>query len=111
MYAFQIHFDQTKRLNYVIGSIPYEFHPMAKFIRFFGCHFLPFRKQVWIKMLLSSIAAAALMHKKPPHSVAHDNRHPAVSIKDFAKHSKQMQKDSHHAITEEYKVSFFLSTG
>ena len=64
-------------------------------------------KQMWTHVLLSSITAAALMHKKPPQSVGHDHRHPAVSIKDFAKHSKQMQKDSHHAITEEYKVSFF----
>ena len=65
-------------------------------------------KQIWIHVLLSLITAAALMHKKPPQSVGHDHRHPAISIKDFAKHSKQMQKDSHHAITEEYKVSFFL---
>lgn len=39
-----------------------------------------------------------------------DKRHPAISMQDFAAHSKELQRDSHHGITVEYEVDVvFLS--
>jgi len=46
---------------------------------------------------------SSLRHKKAPRSVGHDSRHPPISLEDFARHSKDLQKDSHHGITVEYE--------
>eukprot|EP00794_Sanderia_malayensis_P007927 gene7927-8782_t len=48
-------------------------------------------------------SAVSIRHRKPPTEVRVDRHHHPVSVQNFPMHAKQLQKDSHHALSVEYK--------